>query len=654
MPLVTTMQRPINRVRFTAGGGGDVTAPTLTTATINLAGTSLTLAFSEPVTFGAGGNTGFTVSLTGGSATLTYSSGSGTSLLVYNISRTVSSSETGTTSYTQPGNGIEDAAGNDLATFSGETITNNSSQSGSEDWQLPAGNFVSAKMVLTDARVVHPRPDSETSSTAFHRNAYPNMQYEIPIGIQGGAYPYYFEIITAPSGTTLGSTIFEADYGILKWTPTVAGGPHTFQIRVTDQDLAEVTITWTVTVSTSWLIFVSTSGNDTTGSGTLASPYATISKAVSVATGGKGICIRSGSYSAGTNQNVFSSTTFRSIFGYPGETVNVSCASIANSGNSGAFYWSTGGDYWASNMRVHNSSTLQTNSRFFTSQTNAVNRCYQYDIHFDTGASGTTGNDNCACMFIGSSTGGSTYAMQSHCKFERLPPTAGVNGYAAFDIYGVQYFLHEENTYDVPSSSADEVLWIKGAHNYDQTIRRNRFSEPWAGYLFYMNLGVSSGGAPQRIEVCYNKILSSTNASITSGSVPYATFRVGVNQNGGDSSTTRGPVWLYRNTLQGCVIIHEYPSSQYPLNFSSESDTIVDNVKAPGKNYRIIGRNGDGTSILDPAGRPLVTFSATNIETHATVATGVLDGSYNLTGSYRTNYLGTRGHAISNGVDVVE
>jgi hypothetical protein len=108
--------------------GADTTPPTLSTVTISTDGTTWTLAFNEAVTFGAGGNSGFTTSMSGGSVTLTYSSGSGSSSLVYTGSRTVFSGETGTLNYTQPSNGVEDTAGNDLANVSNKTVTNNSSQ----------------------------------------------------------------------------------------------------------------------------------------------------------------------------------------------------------------------------------------------------------------------------------------------------------------------------------------------------------------------------------------------------------------------------------------------------------------------------------------------------------------------------------------------
>lgn len=114
---------------ITMGGQGeDVTPPALSTKTIASNGTTLTLSFNETVSIGAGGNGGWTIAPSGGSATLTYSSGSGSSSLVYTISRPIQYNETATVSYTQPTNGVEDDSGNDLVTFSGSSVTNNSTQ----------------------------------------------------------------------------------------------------------------------------------------------------------------------------------------------------------------------------------------------------------------------------------------------------------------------------------------------------------------------------------------------------------------------------------------------------------------------------------------------------------------------------------------------
>lgn len=113
-----------------SGGGGDVTAPTITARSVNAAGTTLALTASETISAGAGGNGGVVLTASGGAVTLAYAAGSGSTSVTYTTSRAILSGETLTLAYTQPGNGWEDTAGNDLATFSGAAVTNNSTQTG--------------------------------------------------------------------------------------------------------------------------------------------------------------------------------------------------------------------------------------------------------------------------------------------------------------------------------------------------------------------------------------------------------------------------------------------------------------------------------------------------------------------------------------------
>lgn len=87
-------------------------------------GDSLTISFSEVASIGAGGNGGFALTMSGGAVTLTYASGDDSDALVYNTSRTIASGETGTLAYTQPGDGIEDSGGADLASFSALPVSN--------------------------------------------------------------------------------------------------------------------------------------------------------------------------------------------------------------------------------------------------------------------------------------------------------------------------------------------------------------------------------------------------------------------------------------------------------------------------------------------------------------------------------------------------
>jgi hypothetical protein len=126
----------LNQQALVTNNATDVTAPTLDSASIPTTGDSLSIVFSETVSIGAGGNGGFTITMSGGAVSLTYSSGSGSNTLVYTTDRTIDAGETCSDfDYTQPGNGVEDAAGNDLASFSNQhaQVTNNSTEGGATD-----------------------------------------------------------------------------------------------------------------------------------------------------------------------------------------------------------------------------------------------------------------------------------------------------------------------------------------------------------------------------------------------------------------------------------------------------------------------------------------------------------------------------------------
>lgn len=113
-----------------AGGGGvsDTTALTLLSAVVPSSGTTITLTFNETVNIGAGGSGGFEVVVGGSPVTSTYVSGSGSTQLVYNLNFTLYSGQGAGCQYTQPGNGIENVAGDDLSSFTNFSVTNNSTQ----------------------------------------------------------------------------------------------------------------------------------------------------------------------------------------------------------------------------------------------------------------------------------------------------------------------------------------------------------------------------------------------------------------------------------------------------------------------------------------------------------------------------------------------
>lgn len=109
-----------------AASAGDVIDPTLVSITINPDGDQASVVLSEAVTIGAGGSGGFTLS---NGAVGTYVSGAGTDTLLFSLSPVVEGAETVTGNYTQPSNGITDLTGNELQTFSAQSVTNNSTVS---------------------------------------------------------------------------------------------------------------------------------------------------------------------------------------------------------------------------------------------------------------------------------------------------------------------------------------------------------------------------------------------------------------------------------------------------------------------------------------------------------------------------------------------
>ena len=96
----------------------DTTLPTVSAVSIDTTGLALTVTLSELCT----GNTGFTISPSGGVATLTYASGTGTRSRVYTISRAIQYGETVSWTYT-PGD-VKDISVNAMLTDTGSATNN--------------------------------------------------------------------------------------------------------------------------------------------------------------------------------------------------------------------------------------------------------------------------------------------------------------------------------------------------------------------------------------------------------------------------------------------------------------------------------------------------------------------------------------------------
>jgi trimeric autotransporter adhesin len=99
---------------------------------------------------------------------------------------------------------------------------------------------------------------------------------------------------------------------------------------------AQLPITYSLASLTGTARYVSPSGNDTTGTGTIASPYATIGRAYSAASANDPIVVRGGTYRQG-NVAISSASKPVRVIAYPGETPVFNGAQVYSGG------WTTEG-----------------------------------------------------------------------------------------------------------------------------------------------------------------------------------------------------------------------------------------------------------------------------------------------------------------------
>lgn len=208
----------------------------------------------------------------------------------------------------EPSRDSASATGSIGLSGSGAIVEGSDSAYGSSNLgQLAVGHFVPQKYSLHQ---VYPRPDSETGAfgsnvNARHRWAEVGEVYEITPKAFGGSPPFMYSIISQPSGesATIGNIYGDpSSHGVFRWIPSrtfLSLAPASFTIRITGQDGNFIDITWTVATTT--FLYLSPSGNDTTGSGTKASPWRSLAKVmgpnkVTTTYPGRVVCMRGGSY----------------------------------------------------------------------------------------------------------------------------------------------------------------------------------------------------------------------------------------------------------------------------------------------------------------------------------------------------------------------
>lgn len=166
-------------------------------------------------------------------------------------------------------------------------------------WNLPAANYISTDITKMLPNIISPRSAAVTTSDCYSRNCHTGIAWEHPIIVQGGSYPFKFELTDAlgdpgvegtdyPVGMTIGETLTKVgdvfldpnnDYGVLSW-PNPVGTSETAYVTVTDQDGNQDIVDLSLAIGTAnWVVVNAATGSDS-NPGTLASPKLTFFEGV--------------------------------------------------------------------------------------------------------------------------------------------------------------------------------------------------------------------------------------------------------------------------------------------------------------------------------------------------------------------------------------
>lgn len=462
------------------------------------------------------------------------------------------------------------------------------------------------------------QPQSNLTTSSRYYKAYPGIEYTVPVGLIGGAFPFTYELTNAPSGMTIDPT-----YGIIRWpNPSTAGSPHSIAVRVTDSENTTVAVSWPITVTTSGFIFLDSVNGRSGASGTINDPLRNM-----VDVGGSSyedirdsrydnyfVYFRNGTYdpaghlnNSGQQLQLEWRGSYKPLvwLEYPGETAVID----HNRSVSGAFFDITDSDN--NDLFIHG-------IRFQDMRNHAIrilgNRQVFFECEFENLGPGADGANSSFLMFATSGgPGGQRYPFIKDCTFNDLNVGAFIKLYSTWKI------VIEGSRFSNGSGSPMEGIASK-AYNQYVDIRANTID----------NIGehAISGNwnYDAHLEIRFNNV---KNASDNYGSNIHGALTANYHN-------SAGRVFIYRNTLEGTVTVKWATSDDGPFHFHQN---VIVNRNAGVENSHITLYSVDDPSRVD-----IGTGANQNISGYP--GDGIIDSEGNFTPGYES-YLGSYGHQVS-------
>lgn len=489
------------------------------------------------------------------------------------------------------------------------------------------GHYTSQVMPMT---LVRPAPNT-TGYYDLDFYGYVGRETHIPICAQGGAFPHSVVIDEAPAGATISNVPWDDDYLVLKFTPT-ENGNYEIRLRLYDAVGQLKVIRYTYTVSATPFVFVSPTGNDTTGAGTKAAPWATRSKAFATATGGKILILEDGTYNETTLGLAFTNSAINSMAAWSSRGAAIDLSSVVSTG-TGVMIVTNTSHCHIQGIIFNNPPTSVANQRWFSGDS-SNNYMYMDNCEFNVdGRSGTSNNDNVGCWVLGGDNfTARQYVSQTRCNFTGF---AGVgNGWSSIDMFGTSYAVIRSNKFSDQRSivTGAGVLWIKGVNNRFIDIKLNEFETPFGGGIIDLVMSNMTGvdNVCGNFDVSFNLVRA------------YGVAGVWIARADPLQTGARLPVWSRRNTIiGGSIIIFD---RDFSVTVTSDSDVIQCSESTTDPFKVFVRKDGE----YEPLSvMPSLTASVTNYECHQD--SGVVDADGTLIGAYAT-HRGTRGHEVTRGM----
>lgn len=475
-------------------------------------------------------------------------------------------------------------------------------------WQLAVGHYETANLALTIVA-----PHGSASAASRYRRAYPGLAYRVPVVVSGGAWPFQYELTTAPTGMTIGETYGSTDYGVISW-PSPVAGTYTVAARVTDQQGATATATWTLTVTTASTIFVDATAAPG-GTGTIGSPFASIqdfwgSDRNSTTYAGYHVYFKNGTYTTAPNWDSVwyaaggdntSQIPWRDskppvLLAYPGHApiIDTTLAGF-HANTTGAPDMFIGGITFVG-MGASSGYGHQATWRLYGNSSRSV----FFENTFESQAGPAASGQNPSHVFL---DGVSDIGIVGN-TINNLTGASGGSSMFMSETYNTSRVVFENNTI----SGVDQysiVIYPKNG-NQTMTIRRNTGIASNAGRF----VRIDTYGASSDIEICWNN-WKSTGLAVGTGL---------------QTNALSGAIYDYRNTYQAAYSLMETTASGA---WNATRNVVVHN-----------GTYTQGYGLSGSA----VTITRTEL---LAATSGLVDSTGALTGTDRTTYLGVRGYEVA-------